>query len=255
MKLKTFIFLLTISINLLFISYSEGQIFAKNTSSKQSEGKKVLKRISLKEKQTLTFSYIFSKNTNYYIDFDFADEKFGYKDVKINLYNHHKKLVKSNFIANKAYNGIYYECKSTGIYEMEFVNQSNEKVDLKLTYQINSNNISLPKFEIIKPVYTNNSTFLLKDGIYQLDLEKKNNYIFMLIDENDKLLKSIDKTEFSLYYQGQKLASNRARGEFYPAITYKTLETGIYTLVIKNSNGKSGQKVFIRSRNSLSTDK
>ncbi|BDC99626.1 hypothetical protein [Persicobacter psychrovividus] len=68
-------------------------------------------------KQKVEYSYVFSKDTKYYINV--AGEG-GVDGIVVTMYNSNRKLVATNYANGKFYPGITYPCNATGIYYITF---------------------------------------------------------------------------------------------------------------------------------------
>jgi len=67
---------------------------------------------------TQEFSYVFSKDTQYFISI--CDGKSDSPKIEIKLMDSNKKVLASNMDKGTYYPGIAYKCTTTGIYYMEF---------------------------------------------------------------------------------------------------------------------------------------
>ena len=69
-------------------------------------------------KEKVEYSYVFSKDTKYYLNVcPGVDENDG---IIVTLYDSNRRLASSNFSNGKIYPGLIFECKSTGIYYISY---------------------------------------------------------------------------------------------------------------------------------------
>ena len=67
---------------------------------------------------TVEFSYVFSKDTQYFLSV--CDGKSDMPKIEVTLLDSNKKPLASNVEGGKYYPGIAYKCTTTGIYYMTF---------------------------------------------------------------------------------------------------------------------------------------
>ncbi len=74
----------------------------------------------------LEFSYVFSKDTQYFLSI--CDGKSDSPKIEVTLMDSNKKPLASNMDGGKYYPGIAYKCTTTGIYYMAFnISSASEK--------------------------------------------------------------------------------------------------------------------------------
>jgi hypothetical protein len=73
-------------------------------------------------KSKVEFSYVFSKDTQYYLNIcnDGADTD----GIVVTMYDSKRQMVSTNFHNNKFYPGLIYPCNATGIYYITFTFQN-----------------------------------------------------------------------------------------------------------------------------------
>ena len=74
----------------------------------------------------LEFSYVFSKDTQYFISV--CDGKAGSPKIEVTLMDGNKKVLSTNMDKGTYYAGVAYKCTTTGIYYMKFdISSASEK--------------------------------------------------------------------------------------------------------------------------------
>ncbi|GJM60318.1 MULTISPECIES: hypothetical protein [Persicobacter] len=74
-------------------------------------------------KQKVEYSYVFSKDTKYYIN---VCGQNGVDGIIVTMYDSNRKLVATNHANGKFYPGITYPCNATGIYYITFTFKDSE---------------------------------------------------------------------------------------------------------------------------------
>ena len=69
-------------------------------------------------KSKVEYSYVFSKDTQYYINVCAEGE--GTDGIVVTMYDSNRKLVATNYANGKFFPGIVYPCNATGIYYISF---------------------------------------------------------------------------------------------------------------------------------------
>lgn len=70
-------------------------------------------------KEKVEYSYVFSKNTEYFINLCYEGVNPG-DGIVLTIYDATRKMVSSNTINGKLYPSIIFSCKATGIYYITF---------------------------------------------------------------------------------------------------------------------------------------
>jgi hypothetical protein len=96
--------------------------FSQECVTKVQEGFTFLKSFTVDgqngSKEKVEYSYVFSKDTEYYLNVcPFGD---GNDGIIVTLYDSNRKLTSSNFSNGKMFPGLIFECKSTGIYYISY---------------------------------------------------------------------------------------------------------------------------------------
>jgi len=71
-------------------------------------------------KTKVEYSYVFSKDTQYYINICSEGEGSGTDGIIITMYDSKRQMVSTNFNNGKFYPGLIYPCNATGIYYITF---------------------------------------------------------------------------------------------------------------------------------------
>ena len=69
-------------------------------------------------KDKVEFSYVFSKDTEYYINICTGSSSVD--GIKVTLYDSNRKMVGTNFANGKFFGAVKYPCSATGIYYITF---------------------------------------------------------------------------------------------------------------------------------------
>ena len=79
------------------------------------------------------FSYVFSKDTKYFLSF--CDGSGGTPEIEVKLLDKNKKMIATNYLkkSGKYYPGIAYNCSATGIYYMSYkINNPSSKCSVSV---------------------------------------------------------------------------------------------------------------------------
>ena len=84
------------------------------------------------KKDKVETSYVFAKGTKYYLNvcsgaFDPNLKEEDSDGIVVSLYNGKRKLVGTNFVAGKFYQGINFPCNATGIYYITYTFKDSEE--------------------------------------------------------------------------------------------------------------------------------
>ena len=69
-------------------------------------------------KDKIEYSYVFSKDTDYFLNV--CSENDTNDDIIVTIYDADRKVASTNFVNNKFFPAIIFSCKSTGIYYISY---------------------------------------------------------------------------------------------------------------------------------------
>jgi hypothetical protein len=97
-------------------------LFSQDCVTKVQDGFTFLKSFNIDSqngaKDKVEYSYVFSKDTQYYLNICTTDEdKAG---IVVTIYDANRKQASTNLSEGKLYQGLIFECKSTGIYYITY---------------------------------------------------------------------------------------------------------------------------------------
>ncbi len=103
---------------------SDGHV--ENCLGKLKDGYTFLKSFKIDgqggSKDKVEFSYVFSKDTRYFINI--CSEGADTGGIVVTMYDSNRKMVGTNFLNGKFFPGIEYPCAATGIYYITFTFQA-----------------------------------------------------------------------------------------------------------------------------------
>jgi hypothetical protein len=98
-------------------------LFSQECVGKVMEGYTFLKSFNIDgqggQKDKIEYSYVFSKNTEYFLNICNENQNQG-EEIVLTLYDSTRKKVSSNSIEGKLYPSVIFSCKATGIYYISF---------------------------------------------------------------------------------------------------------------------------------------
>ena len=75
-------------------------------------------------KSKVEYSYVFSKNTQYFLNI--CNEGEGTDGIVVTMYDSKRQIISTNFTNGKFYPGLIYPCNATGIYNITYTFQQSQ---------------------------------------------------------------------------------------------------------------------------------
>jgi hypothetical protein len=105
------------------------QALASNCVSKVQDGFTFLKSFSIDgnsgSREKVEYSYVFSKDTQYYLNICSGGENTD--GIIVTIFDSKRRVASTNFANNKIFPGIIFACKATGIYYITFTFEDSQQ--------------------------------------------------------------------------------------------------------------------------------
>lgn len=119
------IFILTLLFSASVKAQCDGEALAQACVPKLQDGFTFLKTFKIDgvggSKTKVEYSYVFSKDTQYFLNICTQGE--GTDGIVVTMYDSKRQIVSTNYNNGKFYPGIVYPCNATGIYYITFTFQ------------------------------------------------------------------------------------------------------------------------------------
>ncbi len=103
--------------------------YSQQCITKVQDGFTFLKSFSIdagNSKDKVEYSYVFSKDTEYFLNV--CSENNDADDIIVTIYDSNRKVVSTNYVNNKFFPAIIFACKSTGIYYITYTFNKSPKL-------------------------------------------------------------------------------------------------------------------------------